>query len=120
MPAATKKTSKAKKTTVPKKKPASTAKKSTAVKKTISTAKTPEVKKEVKKVVKVQAVKSLRMAPDEKHAFMLISTDFDGEKHKPLQVLSTIVLLTILGVMVYLTVLANEIANILIQYSWPS
>lgn len=118
MPAATKKTSKAKKTTVSKKKPASTASKSTAVKKTVT--KTPEVKKEVKKVVKVQALKSLRMAPNEKHAFMLISTDFDGERHKPLQVISTIVLLTILGVMVYLTVLANEIANILIQYSWPA
>lgn len=114
---------KTKKTAASKKK-ATTVKKSTAVKKTTTAPKKKAVAVKKVKAVAVtkdkQAIKSLRMAPNEKHAFMLISTDFDGEKHKLLQVLSTIILLTILGIMVYLTVLANEIANMLLTYGWPA
>ena len=119
MPAAkktnTKKTtSTAKKTTAAKK----GAPKKTVVKKTVPK-KTTVKKVTPVKAKKVQALKSLRMAPDESHAFMLISTDFDGKRNKTLQVISTLLLLTILGVMVYLAVLANEIANTLITYGWP-
>ena len=89
-----------------------------ATKKTTSTAtkKKASQKKTVKKVTKAEAIKSLQMAPSEKNAFMLISSDFDGENRKALQALSTIILLGILGTMVFLAVKANEIANLLLVY----
>ena len=80
------------------------------------TKKTASKKSSSKKAVKGQIIRSLEIAPDEKHAFMLISKDFDGKKHKCLQVVSTILLLGILATMVYLSVLANEIANAVLIY----
>ena len=119
---ATKKATTTKKATAPKKTTAKKAvtKKTTAskaVKKTAPKKAAPKKTVAKKAVVKKNSVKSLRLANDESQAFLLISSDFDGQTRKALQFFCSIVLLGMLATMIYMAVLANDIAQSILKAS---